>query len=446
MKKLYEKIYDKIYKDIENKVYLNGDKLPSILELTKIYKVSKNTILKSLELLELDGYIISKPKSGYYVKTALYPFDTVIDYEKRYFKKSSEYLYDLSPNAVAYDEFPINIFKKMVRDVLNYDYSILFNPTEPQGSIELRESISRLLKRIKNIDAPPENIVLSAGMEYLYQIIVELLPQNSIFGVENPGYDIIPTLLNARNIPFINIDSLEYENGLNTLLNSNANVFSTTSMHQFPLCKKLNLSEKNIIINWLKQKSINYLIEDDYDSEFQFDENKTEPIYNMTYERVIYLGSFSKSIAPSIRISYMILPDDLMEKYSINLPFMACPIPAIWQKLLTVFLDQHYIRHLNRMSKIYKKRREFMIDTLKKSKKITKIIGEKTGLNILVKLKTTKSDTEICHEAEKHGILVFPLSRFLKGKNPDGIYLSMGFGGLDESKMKSALSILLNII
>lgn len=446
MKKLYEKIYEKIYKDIKSKVYLDGDKLPSILELKNIYNVSKNTIIKALELLELDGFIISKPKSGYYVKINLYPNNMVTDYNKRYFKKSSEFMYDLSPNAVAYDEFPINITKRTISEILNYDYSILFNPTEPQGSIELRESIAHILKRIKNINVNPKNLVLSAGMEYLYQIIIELLPPNSIFGVENPGYDIIPTLLNARNIPFINIDSIDYKNGLNTLINSNANIFTTTSMHQFPLGKKLDFAEKNIIINWLKSNIKNYIIEDDYDSEFQFENKKNETIYNMTQERVIYIGSFSKSIAPSIRVSYMILPDNLMKKYNNSLPFMACPIPAIWQKFLTVFLENHYYRHLNRMTKIYMKRREYMIDTLKKSEKVLEIYGEKIGLNLLVKFNTKKSDREISLAAEKHGILVLPLSRFLKGKNPDGTYLSMGFGGLNEEKMKKALSLLLEII
>lgn len=446
MKKLYEKIYDKILSDIENKIYESNEKLLSILDLKEKYQVSKNTVLKAIELLELDGVIESRPRSGYYVKTSVYPSNMVTDYTKRYFKKSSDFLYDLSPNAVAYDAFPINIAKNTMRDILNYDYSILFNPTEPQGSIELRESISYLLKRIKNIDANPENIVLSAGMEYLYQIIVELLPSNSIFGVENPGYDIIPTLLNARNIPFISIDSINYENGLNTLINSNANVFSTTSMHQFPIGKKLNKSEKNTIISWLNRNKNNYVIEDDYDSEFQFGAENSEPLYNINSNQVIFLGSFSKSIAPSIRLSYMILPDELMKKYKKSLPFMACPIPAIWQKFLTAFLDNHYIRHLNRMTKIYRKRREFMINTLRGSDKVLEITGEKIGLNILVKFNSKKSDMDISNAAEKSGILVFPLSRFLKGKNPDGTYLSMGFGGLSEEKMKTSLSILLDLI
>ena len=160
-------------------------------------------------------------------------------------------------------------------------------------------------------------------------------------------------------------------------------------------------------------------------------------------ERTIYIGSFSKSIAPSIRCSYMILPEELMKRYEETLPFMACPIPSIWQKFLTKFIDKHYIRHVNKMIKLYKGRREKMIELLENSSKVKRIIAEPVGMNILVEMKTNKSDTEIAKAAEEKGVLVFPLSRYLRGTKPTGTYLSLGFAALDDEKMEKAIAILL---
>lgn len=442
--KLYESVYKQIEEDIKSGFYKEGEKLPSIIGFTKKYGVSKNTVLKTMELLEYDGLVYSKRKSGFYVADNLYPKLKVTNVHKRAFKKSEDYKYDLSPNAVAYDEFPIAIVKRLMTEVLNDDYDTLFSPTEPQGSLELRESIAYILNRIKNIKVAPENIIVSSGMEYLYQIILELIPGDSIFAIENPGYDVVPTLLNARKFPYIDIDSENVKKGINTLINSNANVVCTTSMHQFPIGRTMSASEKNAIINWMKSSKNHYIIEDDYDSEFRYAPVRSERIYTMSGgERTIYIGSFSKSIAPSIRCSYMILPEELMKRYNETLPFMACPIPSIWQKFLTKFIDKHYIRHVNKMIKLYKGRREKMIELLENSSKVKRIIAEPVGMNILVELKTNKSDTEIAKAAEEKGVLVFPLSRYLRGTKPTGTYLSLGFAALDDEKMEKAIAILL---
>lgn len=443
--KLYESVYKKIEEDIKSGFYKEGEKLPSIIGFTKKYGVSKNTVLKSMELLEYDGLIHAKKKSGFYVTDNLYPKIQVTNLHKREFQRSDDFEYDLSPNAVSYDQFPIAIVKRLMTEVLNSDYTTLFSPTEPQGSLELRESIAYILNRIKDIKVAPKNIILSSGMEYLYQIILELLPNDSIFAIENPGYDIVPTLLNSRKFPYIDIDSKNVKNGINTLINSNANVLCTTSMHQFPIGRTMSSTEKEAIINWMRSSKNNYIIEDDYDSEFRYAPVRSDRIYTMSgAERTIYIGSFSKSIAPSIRCSYMILPEELMEKYNETLPFMACPIPSIWQKFLTEFIDKHYIRHVNKMIKLYKGRREKMIELLEASGKVKKIIAEPVGTNILVEIKTYKSDTEIVKAAQEKGVLVFPLSRYLRGSKPTGTYLSLGFAALDDEKMEKAISILLS--
>lgn len=447
---LYLQLYEYYKKRIVEGEIKSGEKLPSKRYLSDSLGLSVNTVTKAYYLLEEEGFIIAIERRGYFVEhlsniNVGNPIQEVSSFKK---EKSQEIIYDFSSSAISEGEFPFYTFSKLYRQVIEkYRENILTN-SDPNGKLEFKVAISKYLRESRGLIVNPKNIVISSGMEYLFQILFYIFPQDNIFGVENPGYDILPSMIKSRGFGVVPIEIGSEGIDIDTLKKSDVSILTITPSHQFPTGTIMPISKRLQVLHWANMSSNNYVIEDDYDSEFRYVGKPIDPLKSLdTEDKVIYMGSFSKSVAPSLRISYMILPESLLESLSEDAPFFICSVPVIEQMVMAEFLTNgHFERHLNRMRRTYKKNREAAIKALEKEPKVLDISGADAGIHIVVEFDTKKSDSELKKEFLDAGISISPLSEYYSGEKPSRSKFILGFGGLSRDLLTEGIGKILQIL
>ena len=432
---LYIQIYEYFKNEIINGTYKAHSKLPSKRNLAKEYKISLNTVDNAYSKLLEEGFIYSKERQGFFVSDVgeLY----VLDSKPIHITKEEENIeYDFSYSGVS-EEFPYKIFKKISSNI--FDNKDILEKVDYQGYLPLRTQISEYLDKSRGFKAEPSQIVISSGSEYLFQIIFKLI--SGKFGIEDPGYSMLSNIMDTNDIKyeFISVD----ENGmdLEKLKKSKSDFCVITPAHQFPTGVIMNMQRR---VELLNMKKIKYVIEDDYDSEFKYSKRPVPALKSIDVnDKVIYIGSFSKSISPSFRVSFMVLPFDLVEKYNKIFKFFICPVSIMVQKMLTTFIETgEFEKHLNRMRKIYSKKRQLLINMLSERKDIT-IKGADAGLHVVLEYPKNYSEEYIVKKAKEKKIKVYGLSSYGTKREIPSILL--GFATLSEEKLKEGVKLFLEI-
>lgn len=432
---LYMQIYEYFKNEITNGTYKANTKLPSKRNLAKEYNISLNTVDNAYSKLLEEGFIYSKERQGFFVSDVgeLY----VLDSKPIHITKEEENIeYDFSYSGVS-EEFPYKIFKKISSNI--FDNKDILEKVDYQGYLPLRTQISEYLDKSRGFKADPSQIVISSGSEYLFQIIFKLI--SGKFGIEDPGYNMLSNIMDTNDInyEFIPVD----KNGmdLTKLKKSKSDFCVITPAHQFPTGVIMNMQRR---VELLNMKKIKYVIEDDYDSEFKYSKRPVPALKSIDVnDKVIYIGSFSKSISPSFRVSFMVLPFDLVEKYNKIFKFFICPVSIMVQKMLTTFIETgEFEKHLNRMRKIYSKKRQLLIDMLSERKDIT-IRGADAGLHVVLEYPKNYSEEYIVKKAKEKKIKVYGLGSYgTKRKIPS---ILLGFATLSEEKLKEGVKLFLEI-
>lgn len=432
---LYMQIYEYFKNEIINGTYKANTKLPSKRNLAKEYNISLNTVDNAYSKLLEEGFIYSKERQGFFVSDVgeLY----VLDSKPIHITKEEENIeYDFSYSGVS-EEFPYKIFKKISSNI--FDNKDILEKVDYQGYLPLRTQISEYLDKSRGFKADPSQIVISSGSEYLFQIIFKLI--SGKFGIEDPGYNMLSNIMDTNDInyEFISVD----ENGmdLTKLKKSKSDFCVITPAHQFPTGVIMNMQRR---VELLNMKKIKYVIEDDYDSEFKYSKRPVPALKSIDVnDKVIYIGSFSKSISPSFRVSFMVLPFDLVEKYNKIFKFFICPVSIMVQKMLTTFIETgEFEKHLNRMRKIYSKKRQLLMDMLNERKDIT-IKGADAGLHVVLEYPKNYSEEYIVKKAKEKKIKVYGLGSYgTKRKIPS---ILLGFATLSEEKLKEGVKLFLEI-
>lgn len=432
---LYMQIYEYFKNEIINGTYKANTKLPSKRNLAKEYNISLNTVDNAYSKLLEEGFIYSKERQGFFVSDVgeLY----VLDSKPIHITKEEENIeYDFSYSGVS-EEFPYKIFKKISSNI--FDNKDILEKVDYQGYLPLRTQISEYLDKSRGFKADPSQIVISSGSEYLFQIIFKLI--SGKFGIEDPGYSMLSNIMDTNDInyEFIPVD----KNGmdLTKLKKSKSDFCVITPAHQFPTGVIMNMQRR---VELLNMKKIKYVIEDDYDSEFKYSKRPVPALKSIDVnDKVIYIGSFSKSISPSFRVSFMVLPFDLVEKYNKIFKFFICPVSIMVQKMLTAFIETgEFEKHLNRMRKIYSKKRQLLIDMLSERKDIT-IRGADAGLHVVLEYPKNYSEEYIVKKAKEKKIKVYGLSSYGTKREIPSILL--GFATLSEEKLKEGVKLFLEI-
>ena len=441
---LYEALYRCIRGDILNGTLPAGYKLPSKRALAQNLEVSKITVETAYNQLLSEGYISSREKVGYFVEeverhAAISPrsVSTVQT-------PSPAPLLDLSGNGT--EQFPFSVWTRLQREVmLDYGEQLLA-PLPNRGIPELRRAIADHLAAFRGMHVDPENILIGAGTDFLYNLLIQLLGRDKVYAVEEPGYGKIRKIYAAAGVSTVSapMDSL----GVLPESLTSADVLHFSPSHHYPSGLVTPVSRRMELLNWAKQG--NWIIEDDYDSEFRFDAHPKPAMMSLDVsDRVIYMNTFSKTLAPSIRISYMVLPGALMAQFQQNLGFYSCTVPSFEQYTLARFLSRgHFEKHLNRMRKFYKSRRNAVISILKNcafSHQLT-ILEQDAGLHFLLQVDTAYTDRELTARLEDAGIRVRALSEYYHDQQQDLHCLVVNYSGLKPETLSIALQQLEEIM
>ena len=445
---LYEQLYRRVKADILSGRLAAGEKLPSKRALAAHLEVSVITVKNAYEQLMAEGYLTGVEKKGYFVSAVLpSPAAVPTSPEQPPPPREPVWFLDLATNSIAAEDFPFTVWARLMRQTILEQGTGLLRSTPPQGAWALRQAIAAHLRQFRAMEVTAEQIIVGAGTEVLYNLLVQLLGRDRLYGVEDPGYSKaarIYALGGARTAPVL-VD--EGGVSLRSLEMSDAQILHTSPNHQFPTGAVTPIGRRQSLLRWAEAREGRYIIEDDYDSEFRFTLRPIPTLQSIDRAgRVIYVNTFSRTLAPSLRISYMVLPKSLTERYRAQLGFYSSTVPAMEQYTLARFLDEEYFEaHINRMRKSYRAQRDAVIDTILQSPlgEHCRVSGEDAGLHFLLTIDTKCTDHVLRADAEGRGVRLSFLSDFaLRPGSAPQHTLVIHYPGIDLGRLRSALSIL----
>lgn len=401
------------------------EKLPSKRAFARNHGVSIITVEAAYGQLMAEGYIYSKPKSGFYVSeipvkpqeinSKLYEHRDGDERKKETGKNTLPL--SLTSNHISALNFPFSVWAKINRQVLSEQDAKLLTAPPVGGVVELREAIARHLRDFRGIDVSYEQIIVGAGTEYLYNLIVQLLGREKSYGLENPGSRKIRNIYQALGVKLVSLSMDEEGVSLEQQELEETDIIQISPSHHFPTGIVTSASRRYGLLQWANERNHRYIIEDDYDSEFRLQGRPIPSLFSMdTTDKVIYLNTFTKSIAPTIRISYMVLPKSLLKEYQEKLGFYSCTVSNFEQSILARFIkERHFERHINRTRNYYRTLRDDLISRIKCSAlgEKVQIREEHAGLHFLLFLDTEKKDDELKKLAAMQGISVDFLSEYV---------------------------------
>ena len=436
---LYEALYRCIRADILSGKLAAGEKLPSKRALAQNLEVSKITVEGAYSQLLAEGYIRAQEKVGYFVEAipGIQPAGQPVSIAP---PVEDPLPVDLTGSYP--ERFPFSVWSRLQREVLlDYGEKLLL-PLPNQGIADLRRAIAGHLADFRGMAVDPADILIGAGTDFLYNLLIQLLGRDKIYAVEDPGYGKIRRIYAAGGV--VSVSAPMDRQGVIPEGLGDAQVLHISPSHHFPTGLVTPTARRQQLLQWA-QEADGYIIEDDYDSEFRFDAHPMAAMYSMDRSgRVIYMNTFSKTLAPSIRISYMILPPPLMRRFRAELSFYSCTVSSFEQYTLARFLaDGHFEKHINRMRKFYRQRRNRVVGALTAcplADKLT-IREEDAGLHFLLKVDTHHSDEELTALFARAGIRIQALSSFYQGEVPaaDRRCLVVNYAALKEEALEQAL-------
>ncbi|WP_340082809.1 PLP-dependent aminotransferase family protein [Terribacillus sp. FSL K6-0262] len=449
---LYQQIYQQMKQAILERRYLPHDKLPSKRELAANLRISLNSVNAAYQQLVAEGYLYTRERQGFFVEEldSFYvqpenhisdiPSDLLEADEKREVRKSFSHM------SADINVFPLDKWLWCEQQALRKNKKLLEEYVDPQGLYSVRKTIAQFLSQSRGVRCYPEQIVLGSGTQLLTRQLTKLLPKETIYGLEEPGYQRMYHLLKSegRVVSSLKIDRKGIR--IDALEASGANVLLTTPSHQFPTGAIMPISRRIQLLNWANSAPDRYIVEDDYDSEYKYDADSIPSLQGMDgASRVIYMGSFSKSLLPGLRMSYMVLPIPLLEVYKKTLHFLMSSCSTITQLTLQAFIETgEYQKHIKKTTKLYRVRRAMLIEKLKaKFGDTISVKGEKSGLHFLVSFHVERTEEEIKRRAEERGYLLYGISRFYNQSEPPRIpTLILGFASMRTTEMDEAVELL----
>lgn len=437
---LYMQIYASIRRSVENGSLVKNTKLPSVRQLSSGLEVSKTTVSAAYEQLCVEGYIKNKPQSGYYVeaqfenapKKSENTHSSAITHIKRYD-------YDFSGKSIDDKIINIDEWKKYVKEVINTGY-MLMSYGEPQGETVLRNALQKYSLGVRSVNTSAENIVVGAGTQLLLYLLCSLVGTNKTVAMAKSSYIqaefIFKTL--GLDIKYFNTDSngitissLEKIKPDMVLINPN---FIAENGMSMPVSRRLEL------IKWAKENDC-IIIEDDYNGELRYSTHPMPCVQNYDIENTVYLGSFSKILLPSVRISYMVLPDKLLKKYRQISPYINQTASKTEQNALAKYLENRRLdAHLRKARRVYLEKSKQITDCVYKYfGSDTQIIFNETSLYISVKIKGISDYNEIRKKLDENNIAVMPEKAEINA-------LNLSFSGISVDKIDAGIKRICDVI
>lgn len=453
---LYLQLYEKLKKQIIEGQFNANDKFHSKRQLANHLSLSQTTIEHAYHLLQDEGYIYSKPRSGYFVSDIeSLPVVNNYNYDNLFVNNTfnnnestvkPKYSFKLSQIDTKY--FPIDLFRKFSKDVFDVNNLNFLQRGDIQGEIELRHQITHYLFNSRGVICHPNQIIIGSSTEQLLNLLVTLLNDSS-FIIEKPSYPPIKYVLDKQKVDYEQIKVEKNGIDVDEVFKSNKNIVYITPSHQFPTGFIMDLKKRTQLINWAQENENRYIIEDDYDSEFRYYGKPIPALQSLdSKEKVIYISTFSKSIFPSCRIAYLVLPSKLLKRFYNQQHKETNTVPVHMQKIISLFMESgSFNRHLNKMRKVYRNKLSFILNELSPYKDQLIIEGAETGMhfNIIVSNGLTLKECLESLSKEELELSVYNYAEELDNHNKLPKFI-LGFGGIDEDKLKEHTDALIRAL
>ena len=455
---LYHYLYQCIKKDIVSGNILAEEQLPSKRNLAQNLGVSVVTVENAYAQLLTEGFIYSLPKKGFFVADINAADSSKLQQRKTRGKRrrlienfeeseqvNPKYIADFVSNGADIEAFPFTTWAKITREVLCERQRDLLKVSQGAGTLELRSAIARMLREFRNIQVSPEQIVVGAGTDYLYGLLVQLLGFDKCYAVEDPGWAKISKIYGQYGVKVCHIPI--QEGGLtDAVKKSDADVVHISPSHHFPTGMVMPIGERYRLLSWAAESSKRYIVEDDYDSEMRMIGKPIPALQNIDVtEKVVYLNTFSKTMTSAIRIAYMVLPPHLAEKFHNELSFYSCTVSNLDQYVMAKFLNQgYYETHINRMRNLYRAKRDALLSAIRKSRLsyMATIYEEDAGLHFVLQVQTKLSDAEFCKRARMNGVNIKALSEYYFEAEPSVHKFVINYSSVEKKNVQKAVQAL----
>ena len=443
-------IYLQIYRQFREQIILGqlktGERLPATRMLSEEYHLSRNTILSAYQQLESEGFIRSTIGSGFYVEEL--PSFSLNTEEKsppqKKMSKEGHYMYDFRYGALEPNLYRNTGFRRCLKEAMNeLENRESLSNADPGGVYGLRQAISDYLYEVRDMQVSPEQVFITGGHHYSISLLQKLLPEEiHTLYMEDPGHEDSSDIFMQAGyvIKPVRVD----DNGMiidQIGKEENAIAYVTPS-HQFPLGAILPIGRRLQLLRWAKEYH-NYIIEDDYDAELRYREQPIPSLYSLDRgESVIYLGSFSKSLSPDLRISYVVLPSDLdYEKISRQI-LISSPASALIQLTIERFIRSGLYRsRIAKIRNLLRKKHNRIISFFHENYENRIILyGIGGGTHFVLSLPTERSQEEILAHFHERDIAVYPTKDYFhdQDKAPENMIL-IGYSGIPLQKLEEYL-------
>ncbi len=472
---LHQQLYEQLRQTILNGRLTPGERIPSTRFLAKSLSISRFTVTTSYEQLLSEGYLETVKGRGTFVCQQIpdnlidsNPIEIIEKINPLPIKLSKygntlaniknvpriaepELQINFRYGTPALSEFPIKIWRRLLSHYCNANLNWLDYSTEPSGYQPLRKAIAHYLTRSRAVNCEPEQILITNGTQQALDLILRLLIEpGETIAIENPGYLSARIIFETQGSQILPISVDNSGLVVQELANFKDNIIRlvyVTPSHQFPTGAILSLPRRLELLSWAQQTG-GLIIEDDYDSEFRYGEKPIPALQGLDKsDSVLYIGTFSKVLFPSLRIGYLVLPKSLVAIFTRAKWLCDRHLPVLEQQVLAEFIESgHLERHLRKMRSLYDQRRQVLVKVLKKhfGKRAT-ILGEKAGIHIMVGFKSDLSDEEIIQSATKVGIGMMSANPHYLANHPKGEFI-FGYGDLTETQLTEGIRRLAQII
>jgi len=451
---LYKQLYNQMREHILSGKLPADSRLPSVRDMAVELSASRNTVEGAYQELFAEGYIYSKPRSGYFVSSldqdaapqSLSGKSGRHDYLPG---PPPNFTYDFHPARLDPESFPAELWRKCFVESLRQNRRQLVQYGDPQGDWGLRCSIQSYLERTRGVLCDPDQIIICAGLQQGLDIVAQMLKDShSVVAVENPGYHLPRSVFTNHAYTLFPVPVGPSGLELNLLKASNSTIVYVTPSHQLPLGYVMPVANRLALIEWADSGG-KFIIEDDYDSELRY---QGKPIPSLQGLRptgnIIYSGTFSKILSPALRLSFLVLPYSLLATYRLRYRDYFSAVPLLEQRTMATFMEQgHWERHIRRMRMVYKKKHDALLRSIEHHFGTHAVITRQgAGLHVVLQLTDTSlNETEIIDRARQKGIQLFPFSDFHCFGQPDASTLLLGFGGMTVSEIERGIDLLSQI-
>lgn len=431
----YIQIYEYFVNLIRTSQLKEHEKLPSIRMMAEQLNVSRNTILEAYDVLLAEGYICSTPRKGYYVNSfeSIYLQDT-IELEQKLLQTPMIDI-DFRVGAVDKQHFPHALWQRYSKQVLLASDSYTYG--EPFGEPILKQQLKNYLFQARGIQTSEHSIVIGSSTQQLLLHLSFLLNQNfDTILLEDPGYDGARKVFELQGFQIEEIAATDQGLQFESLYEKTASLFYVTPSHQYPFGTSLPIQQRLKLIEWACQKN-GYLIEDDYDGEFRYSQKPFPALTSLNPTCTIYLGTFSKSFLPGIRLAYMVLPPHLIENYQTMFQHFENSASKLHQITMAKFIETgEWTKHIRRMRKIYREKMTVVKEALVKYIPQGTVYGDQAGLYLLIKM--PKMMKNLTQKARQNRIHIQNAASLFHEKNGENFFL-LGFANCTLTEIKEGI-------